>query len=222
MTFILKITSVLVGIATLAFAAPGRTAEKPPLGGDQLLARAVGAGHLQSYAVPVQFAVHLHKPIGMRVKAEGVGYFRAPAQTALAITKASGILGGLFKGAYRLDIVPQAWPVTYHVVSVSRQVVGGVPLLQLNAQPRANAGDITQVVFSVNASDLQPVAVDWRYSDQSSVRVAYVYGRVGQYTLPQQAAIVVDKPHYKLEADATYGTYALNTPISPAVFTSAK
>jgi hypothetical protein len=74
----------------------------------------------------------------------------------------------------------------------------------------------------VNASDDQPVAATWRYSDASSVSVSYVYGRVGKYTLPQQAAIVVDKPHYKLDADATYGTYSLNAPVPPAVFSAAK
>jgi hypothetical protein len=217
-----KTLFILAAVTALACVAPASAAQPAAQTGDQLLARAVAAPQLKSYSVPVHFAVHLHKPIGIRSNVEGTAYFRAPDQTALSITKASGIVGGFFKGAYHLDIVPQAWPVTYRVTSYSRIVSGGVPMLQLIAVPRANAGDLTQVVFSITAADFQPVAVVWSYSDKSSISVSYVNGRVGRYMVPQRASINVDKPRYKLDADATYGTYALNAPVPPGIFSAAK
>jgi hypothetical protein len=194
----------------------------PPPDGDQLLARGTAAPELRSYAVPVTFAVHLHKPIGLRSKVEGMAYFQSPAQSALTITKASGIVGGFFKGDYKLDMVPQAWPRTYHVVTVTPGDAGGIPVWLLHAQPRGASGGLADVVFTLTRPELQPIAAQWQYQDASSIQLAFVNGPVGAYTLPERATIAVDKRHYKLDADATYGSYSLNAPVPETVFTSAK
>jgi hypothetical protein len=201
-------------------AAPAKS--QPQLDGDQLLARATAAPQLQSYAVPVTFAVHLHKPIGLRSKAEGMAYFEAPAKSALTITKVSGILGGFFKGDYKLDMVPQAWPRTYHVFAVTPSVAGGMPVWLLSAQPRGASGGVAQVVFTLTRPELEPIAAQWQYQDKSSIQLTYVNGRVGPYTLPQRATVAVDMPRYKLDADATYGSYSLNAPVPDTVFSGAK
>lgn len=201
-------------------AAPAKS--RPPLSGDQLLARATAAPHLRSYVVPVSFAVHLYKPIGLRSKVEGTAYFVSPSRAALAITKASGIVGGFFKGAYKLDMVPQAWPRTYHVVAVTPSVAGGTPVWLLRAAPRGAAGDLAQVVFTLTRPALQPIAALWQYTDASSIQLTYVNEKVGPYMLPGRATVAVDKPHYKLDADATYGSYSLNAPVPDTVFTDAK
>jgi hypothetical protein len=214
------------GVAALFFlttapaAAPAKT--RPRLDGDRMLARATAAPRLHSYAVPVTFAVHLHKPIGLRSKVEGTAYFEAPSQTVLAITKATGIVGGFFKGAYKLDMVPQAWPRTYHVVAVTPSIAAGTPVWLLRAQPRDAADDIAQVVFTLTRPALQPIAVQWQYTDASSIRLTYVNEQVGPYTLPARATVAVDKPRYKLDADATYGNYSLNAPVPEGVFTTAR
>jgi hypothetical protein len=91
----------------------------PPLAGDQLLARAVTAPHLSSYSVPVNMSVRVRKPIGIHSEVEATAYFRAPAQAALVITHASGLAGAFFKGAYKIDLVPQAWPASYHVIGTT-------------------------------------------------------------------------------------------------------
>jgi hypothetical protein len=207
-------------VTVAAAAAPARG--KVPPTGDALLRRAVGAPGLHSYAVPVHFAVHLHKPLGLRTKVEGTAYFEAPAQSALQITKASGIVGGFFKGAYKLDLVPQAWPVTYHVLAVTPAVSDGSRVLELRAETRAPSTDLAQVVFTLTTPALQPIAVVWQYQNGSSIRLSYGYGRVGPYTLPQRAMIAVDMPRYRLDADATYDGYALNAPVPESVFSGAK
>jgi len=212
--------AALFFLTAVPTAAPARSA--PRLDGDQLLARATAAPHLRSYAVPVSFAVHLHKPIGLRSQVEGTAYFESPTQAALAITKASGIVGGFFKGAYNLDMVPQAWPHKYHVVAVTPSVADGSPVWLLRAEPRAATGDLKQVVFTVTRPALQPIAAQWQYQDASSIQLTYVNERVGSYMLPERATVAVDKPHYKLDADATYGSYSLNAPVPDTVFTDAK
>jgi hypothetical protein len=212
-------TAMLAAAVPLAAASPRLRAAQS---GDQLLAAAVAAPRLRSYSVPVHFSVRLHKPIGIRTQVEGTAYYRAPAQAALVITHASGLAGAFFRGAYKLDMVPQAWPSTYHVVGSSRTTVNGLPVLQLQAVPRAPSGDLVRVVFTFSMPALQPMSVDWQYTGGSSIQLAYADGRVGAYTLPQRATIAVDMPHDKLDADATYGAYALNAPVPGAVFSSAK
>jgi hypothetical protein len=211
--------AALVAVSGAASAAPHR---RPPVSLDRMFAAAVSAPSLRSYTVQVQFKVRLHKPIRLRANVDGTAYFRAPAQSALQITHASGLIGGFFKGAYKLDVVPQAWPYTYHVLSQTRTQLNGQTVLQLTAQPRASATTVARVVFTLSLPDHQPLLADWQYQDGSTIHLAFVNGRAGAYTLPQQATISVDMPHSKLDADATYGEYQLNVPVSDDVFRAAK
>jgi hypothetical protein len=217
--------TLAAAFAIVLVVTPAATAATPSAdaqSGDRLLARATAAPGLHSFAVPVHFAVHMHKPLGLRSQVDGTAYFKAPAKSALEITKASGIAGAFFKGTYKLDLVPAAWPFAYHVVSVSPGVVDGADVLVLHAKPRAAAGDITQVIFMLTTPALQPLAAQWEYRNASTIRLAFVSGRVGGYMLPLRATIAVDMGHVSLDADATYGTYALNTSVSDSVFTAAK
>jgi hypothetical protein len=206
--FVLVATSV--GIAVAAPKAPT---------GDQLLAKATTFRGLTSYSVPVQFKVHVHRPIGVRVGVEGTAYYRAPADAALQITKAPAIVGGLFKGTYQLDVVPQAWPSHYHVTTVAKGTdPTGAPMLTLTGVPRT-PGDVTQVVFTVAGG--AATSAQWSYQDGSMIRVTFVNAPTGGYLLPASAHIDVDTKT-NLSADATYGEYALNAPVDESVFTPTK
>ena len=127
----------------------------PPANLDRLFAAAVAAPSLRSYTVPVDFKVRVHKPIGIRADVVGTAYFKAPAQSALQITHASGLIGGFFKGAYKLDVVPQAWPYKFHVISSTSTIVDGRGVQQLTAQPRDPASTITRVIFALSLPDHQ-------------------------------------------------------------------
>jgi hypothetical protein len=190
--------------------------------GDQLLARAVNAPGLNAYSVPISLSVHLMKPIGIRAKVQAMAYYAAPAQSALVITKAGGIVGMFFKGAYKVDLVPQGWPATYRVIAVTQSVAGGVPVLLLRAVPRNAQQDITQVTFTLTTGATAAVGAQWQYRDSSSIHLSFVNEQVETYTLPGRATISVSKPRYRLDADATYGTYNLNVPIPAGVFSGAK
>jgi hypothetical protein len=205
----------------IAAAPNGNTPSNVPTG-DQLLARAVNAPGLRSYSVPVTFAVHLEKPIGMRTQAEGTAYYSEPAMAALQITKATGLLGAFFRGAYKLDLVPQGWAATYHVFSVSQSTANGSQVLLLRALPRTAPGDVAQVVFTLTTPALTAVSAQWQYKDASSISLSFTNQRVGTYTLPVRATIAVARPQYRLDADAVFGTYNLNLPVPPSVFSGAK
>jgi hypothetical protein len=190
--------------------------------GDQVLARAVSAPGLRSYSVPVHFAVQLTKPLPLETQVDAVAYYAAPAQSALVITNASGLAGAFFRGGYKIDVVPQSWPAAYHVASVVPGTLGGNAVLLLHAQRRTDPGDLSEAVITVTKTN-PPVAVaaEWRYTDGSSIRFRFQNERTATYTLPGHASINVDKPGYGLNADAAYGDYAFNVPISPEVFASA-
>jgi len=205
--------ALAAGITTASAAA---AASAPT--GDQILARAAAAKGVHSYTVPVQFDVHLHKPIGLRAAVEGVVDYRAPRDGALVITKAHGLIGGFFKGTYDIDLVPQTWPARYHVTSVSREAGPGLPVTVLAAVPKGAPGDITGVAFRLAGHPAAPVGATWNYSDGSSISLTFANGRVGADVLPQTATVHVDKPKDKLDATVTYGDYALNAPVAPSVF----
>jgi hypothetical protein len=193
----------------------------PPPTGDQLLARVTAAPGVKSYTVPVSFAMRLHKPIGIRAHVAGTAYFVAPGQAALAITHAPGLIGGFFKGNYKLDVVPQAWPAHYRVLDVQPQTSAtGARQLVLDAMPRGNPGDVAHVTFVVDQSTHAAVGATWTYQDGSTIVLTFVNAPVGAIELPSAATIHVDMPKYKLDANATYGTYALNAPVDPGVFTA--
>jgi len=72
----MRIVIALALAAGIATASAAAAASAP--NGDQILARAAAATGVHSYTVPVQFDVHLHKPIGLRANVEGVVDYRAP------------------------------------------------------------------------------------------------------------------------------------------------
>ena len=191
-------------------------ASAPPLDGTQILARAGGAHDFVSYTVPVDFRVKTHSIIGTTHVA-GTVYFKAPEQAALVITKAPPIIGGFFRGTYNIDLVPQSWPPKYRVRSVSRDVQSGAAVYVLHAVP-ANGGDVDSVLFTVTAAACAPVAATWLYHDGSRIDLTFADRLVQGDQLPAAATIAVNMPKYKIEASATYGTYAFNVPIDDAVF----
>ena len=208
-------TLLLTGLL-LAGAGEAVAATTPPPTGDQVLARAAMAKGVSSYAVPVHFAVHLHKPIGARAEVDGTAYYQAPGHGALVLDKARGIIGTFFKGTYDLDLVPQTWPANYRVLSTNTTTENGRTVVVLTALPRVGGADIAQVVFRI--AGRAPVGANWTYKDQSTIALTLTNGRVDNHTLPETATVSVDMPKYKLDGNVTYGGYALNTPVDPSVF----
>jgi len=193
-------------------------APSAPDAGDQLLATAAAYDGLTSYSVPVHFQVHLQKPIGTRAAVDGTAYFQAPDKGALVLDKAHGIIGQFFKGTYPIDLVPQAWPAKYHVLSVSQETENGVAITLLTALPRVAGDDIQEVDFKIDDAGHAPIGATWLYKDKSSIQLTFTNGRSGTYTLPQAATVAVDMPKSKLTAVVTYDDYALNAAIDPKVF----
>jgi hypothetical protein len=178
---------ILMALALAAGIATTAAASSPT--GDMILARAAAAKGVHSYTVPVQFDVHLHKPIGLRADVEGVVDYCAPRQGALVITKAHGLIGGFFKGTYDIDLVPQTWPAVYHVTSVSREAGPDGPVTVLDAMPKSDPGDISGVVFRLAGHPAAPVGATWNYSDGSSITLTFANGRIGANTLGSTGAL---------------------------------
>jgi hypothetical protein len=209
--------------AVLLFALPVATpAQTPSPDPDAMLAQAVAAPGLESLSVPVHFLVHAHAVLDFGIRADGIVYYRAPDQTVFAITKVSGILGVFFKGSYKLDFVPQGWPATYRVLSVTKTESRGAFATVFRVVPRRGGGDLTDVRFTFTSTTPETVAAEWHFRDASSVRLTLVTRSAGAYSLPDRATIAVDKPHARLTADATYGDYAVNVAIPASVFAAAK
>ncbi len=185
--------------------------------GDQILARAGAADGLRSFSVPVHFNVHLHKPIGFRAGMDGTAYFKAPAKSALVITKTPPLIGAFFRGQYNLDMVPQAWPAKYRVTSVRSTQFNGVAVYELVAKPKVDNG-VDHVVFDVAQNGFTPLAAQWTYPDRSTIGLAVANARVESYELPQTETVNVAMPRYNLDATTTFGQYALNVPVADSVF----
>jgi hypothetical protein len=188
--------------------------------GNRILSRAAMVGGTRSYAVPASFDVRLHKPLPLRLRMDGSLYYKAPAQSALVITKRPAIIGGLFAKSYMLDLVPQTWPAKYDVRNVSAATFNGVPVYALDAVPKI-AGSLDHVVFQVARSNALPMSAQWFYRDRSVVAVSIASARVGDHLLPQAESISVVMPRYALDATTRLGNYAFDAPIPDAIFATA-
>ena len=205
-------------LATATGLRPARAADDPDTpNGDLILLRAASADGLHTYSVPVHFDVHMHRPVGVRAGVEAIAYYEAPSHAKLAITKIPGIIGGLFKGSYQLDMVPQTWPAKYVVNAVSRERIDGAPVYILDAAPRVT-DVIYRVLLSVTQTDYLPVAATWYYRDKSSIRLSLSNRRVSGFMLPGAETIAVEMPKFGLDAVGRYGDYALNAPLPDSVF----
>lgn len=201
----------------LALLLSALVASTPAVDGNAILSRAATASGLSSYSVPVHFDVHMHRPIGIKSGAEGVAYFKAPSQAALAITKIPGPIGQFFKGSYTIDMVPQTWPTKYNVTSVTQGQAGGVATYVLQAVPKSDPS-VDSTVFMVTQGDYQPVSTVWHYKDGSTINLTIANQKVGGFTLPQTETISLSMPKYALDATATYGSYAVNASVPDSVF----
>lgn len=186
--------------------------------GNDILARAVGDAGLTSYTVPVHFSVRMHRPISVRAGVDGMIYYKA-GRAALQITKMPGILGQFFKSSYMLDLAPQTWPEKYTIASVSTTTSGDSPIYVLTGTPK-NDPSVDHIVSLVTQQPLAPVAFTWSYKDGSSIALTITNQTVQNFTLPGTETISVSMPKYALEATAEYRSYALNAPVSDAVFQS--
>jgi hypothetical protein len=212
-------TSV-AGIAVLAIALPASSAPQR-LDGDQLLARAARLNKMpKSYSVPMHFAVHLHKPIGISLPAKAIAYFAAPDRQALVITSLPRMLTRHISRSYaHLDTVPQRWPNEYRVMSVSDAQNNGQPAYHLDAVPRV-AGDVVHAEFDLSKDGLVPLGIEWAFADGSTVRLSVVNQNVGGYMLPAREQLSVSMPRFRLDADGTTGQYALDQDLPDSVFAS--
>jgi hypothetical protein len=168
----------------------------------------------------MHFEVRLHKPIPLRFHADATAFYQAPAKQALVITSLPRILRRLVARNYgNLDTVPQNWPAHYHVTTVSRAVVAGVPVFHLDAQPTTDP-DLAHVTFDLRARSLMPLAVEWFYRDGSSIRLVVQNEHVGAFILPRSETITVSMPRLALDAAGTAGTYTIDPAIPAGIFAS--
>ena len=188
----------------------------PP--GDDILSQAASAGAFSSYSVPVHFAVHLKRPIGVRAPVEGIVYFRAPASAALVLTKVPSALGHFFTGSYQLAMTPQTWPSQYQITSVTQAQSDATPTYVLNGVPRVADPSIERVEITVAQADDNPLTIGWYYKDKSTIFLTMENQRISGAAVPRTEKIDVNMPGYAIDAVATYGEYALNVPISDDVF----
>jgi len=214
--FTMKLEAALgIGLLAATIATAGA---QTAMTGDEILARAAATDNLLSYSVPVHFAVHMRRPIGVRAKVEGIVYYKAPVETALVLTKVPSMIGGIFKGSYKLDMTPQTWSAQYAVRSVSNEQASGVPVYVLQASPKTDAPDIDHIEITITQDGYDPTSIVWFYRDKSSIRLTMVNQHLSGAALPKTESITVEMPQYGLDAVATYGDYALNAPVSDDVF----
>jgi hypothetical protein len=205
--------------ASLICASPGPAAAIPAqtFSGDQILSRAGAANGLRSFSAPVQFDVQMHKPVSIKTGAQGIVYFKAPAQSALTITKMPPILGKFFRSSYAIDLAPQVWPEKYSVQSVSQETREGSVVYVLDATPKSDPS-VDRVTFEVSQADYLPLSATWSYKDGSSVRLQMTARKTSGYALPQTESVAVSMPQYALDATVNFGSYSLNADVPASVF----
>jgi len=214
----MRAVALAAAIAGMLIAA-SVSAAVPKLDGNELLARSAKLNRWPpTYAVPLHFTVHLHRPLPIRFGASATMYFKAPDQQALVITRLSRSASRLFSRNYaKLDTIPQAWPAKYRVIAVAHVDLDGASAYHLDTTPKY-VGDITHVTFDLLEAGLTPVGASWFYRDGSTVRLKVTNQRVGGYVLPLHEELTVAMPKLGLDADCDTGHYDVDAPIDDDVF----
>lgn len=172
---------------------------------------------LNSFTVPIHFDIKLHKVISLPVKLEGVRYFERPDKEAL-IMKTVPAVAKPFQKIFAGLGTGETWPSQYDITVVSLDGPANATMYELRGVPKAG-GNVDYVLLDVSQTTYEPLKARWFYKSGATILMDIQNGKAeDRYLLPKVEILDISFPSYKAHAVATYGDYAVNTPIPDSVW----
>jgi hypothetical protein len=176
---------------------------------------------LNSFKVPVAFAVTLHKFIAINLNLDGTRYFQIPDKEALvmhAVPAEAKAFQKIFAGLG----TPETWPTHYDVSLVSLAPPDSTTMYELKGIPK-HSGNVDHILLDVSQTTYEPLKARWFYKNGATIVMAIANAIAGdRYLLPKTETLDINFPSYNAHAVANYGAYSINTPIPASVWRQQK
>ena len=156
--------------------------------------------------------------VSLPVRMTGTQYYEAPDQQALHLDNPPRLASGLGNTLSTMG-TPQTWLRDYSIGMPATQPHGRHNAYVLTGTPKRQSRVKTMTMW-VSATTYAIESITFSYTNGASLVVTYKHHTHGsQYHLPRSATVIARFPSYSGTATITYGTYRLNQPIPPSVFT---
>ena len=217
-TIVIKIVMALPLVALLDASPAVQTPSAAPATVDGILGHmdANRAG-LNSFTVPIGFAIKVHKVIGVGLHLTGIRYFQAPDKEALVMHSVPAVAKSFEKIFAGLG-TPETWPSQYDISLAPLDPPGNATIYGLRGVPK-QGGSVDHILLDVSQTTYEPLKARWFYKNGATIVMVIQNALAGnKYLLPKTETLDIDFPSYKAHAVASYGDYSIDTPIPDTVW----
>jgi len=167
---------------------------------------------LHSYTVPLRATVAIHKLFTFHMGMNGTAYFRSPDRFAVDI---HGVPDQYRKTFAKLG-TPRTWPQSYDLQVVGIDGTGDDRIYHLRGTPY-HPCEVEHLEADV-AGPNAPVKATWYMRDGGTIAATIDFTNAGAYSVPKSEHADIDSGGFKIHVDLAFGDYAVNGPVSDALF----
>jgi hypothetical protein len=169
---------------------------------------------LQSYRARVHVDVRMLNFPYLAPKLDGTSYYRRPDTYEVVFDRVPSYA----KGFQRLfDDVGDAaaWEKDQNIAMDGLRSIDGRQTIVLRLTKKIHSTILDHTLAYVDASSYALIRMEWYYTSGGTISMSQVYGRQGNYWVPATQHAVIDIPHVRAIADASYGSYQTNVAAEP-------
>jgi outer membrane lipoprotein-sorting protein len=170
---------------------------------------------LQSYRARVHVDVRMLNFPFLAPKLDGTEYYRRPDLYVVVFDR----MPNYARGFTRLfdDIGnPRAWEKDQNIMVEGTSWLRGRPTIVLRLTKKIHSDILDHTLAYVDPADYSLLQMEWYYTNGGKITMTQQYRSEGNYSVLSAQHAVIDIPHVHAIADASYGTYQTNVPVSPS------
>lgn len=170
---------------------------------------------LQSYRARVHVDVRMLNFPFLAPKLDGTEYYRRPDFYVVVFDR----MPSYARGFSRLfdDIGnPRAWEKNENISLDGTSWLQGRPTIVLRLTKKIHSDILDHTLAYVDPTDYALLQMEWYYTSGGKITMTQQYRIEGKYSVLSQQHATIDIPHVHAVAEAMYGTYQTNLPVSPS------
>jgi hypothetical protein len=168
---------------------------------------------LQSYRARVHVDVRMLNFPFLAPKLDGTTYFKRPATYVVVFDRVPGYARGFQK---LFDDVgnPVAWERDQNITVAGTSWLDGRETIVLRLTKKIHSDILDHSLAYVDPSSYELVRMEWYYTSGGKITMSQQFGQQGMFSVLSQQHATIDIPHVHALADASYGDYQTNVPIT--------
>ncbi|MBV9056549.1 MAG: hypothetical protein JO351_07925 [Candidatus Eremiobacteraeota bacterium] len=167
---------------------------------------------LQSYRTRVHVDIRMLNFPFLAPKLDGTSYYKRPDTYVVVFDRMPGYARG-FQRLFDDVGSPRAWEKTENISLAGTAVIGGRPMIVLRLTKKIHSDILDHTLAYVDAASYALMRMEWYYTSGGKISMAQQYRSEGAYSVLSQQHGIIDIPHVRAVADATYGAYETNVPL---------